>query len=654
MHSINNMYKNKKALWFGAALISIIIGVSSAYVYNKTTLGDAVRLSLKDFPRGAKVEYQILSDGTLMDQGSTDISKNGVLDLVLPKTAKTQKDVDYHLMITPDNNEAQMLDLLLNVDTVDGEISIKGSGLEKFTQMNVKNGTDENKFSADWSGGFSAAFDKQNNHKGKKSQAFEMAFQNSGIESDVNAFGNGKIEVFLGEDLDYGVNEIRQRYGGAINSMTTQISAAMVQQTMMIGSFMDASMQMTVQRKIQELQARAHKDYHPSEQMCRFGTFMRSVATSERKSEVDKRTLNRILMDKYLGGEHSSTGGGPATDSKAIIARYADLHCDSRDNNDATAAICEDTADTQAAREQRNKDIDYTRTLAGKLTLDINFADGFSTSAANTMSSDEHDLLAMARNLYFPDSFEVPKKDEIEVTTVSPHFDSRSYAAKMNVAHTSFVNIVGMKSSAPVGRPTATTTTTPAPPLFGTGVNTEPSTQFPGTPAPQQQTPPYTTRPAASTATQPSMTTDPLLDTTGNPRQLPEGWRVLNEDSGWAYMKALMMEFGITDENGDGNVHDEIDRMLGERPSYYAQMEVLTKKIYQNPNFYTNLYDKPANVERIGASIDAITLMNQRDRFESMLRQEMLSAVLVEEALKLHVENVNTQIYEVMQQNQMR
>ncbi len=655
MKTMKSIRKNKKLLWVGAAIASIAIGVSSAYIYKTTKLGNEIRVSLKNFSN-ANVAYQIFSNGKMIDQGHTTTNANGDLNLAGSSSIHDGNKINYHLAIQPNDNEARMLDLLLNVDKAAGDISVKGKGLDEFSSVTLKNGAHENNISADWVGNFSAEIGASDFGKNEesKSRAFELAFQGAGFDADVSAFGNGKIEVFLGEDLDYDLDDIRARFGGALNSMTTQLSSVMVQQTMMIGGFMDASIQLKAQRKIQELHARAHKDYHPSDQMCRFGTFMRSVAASEHKSEVDKRALNRILMDKYLGTEHSSAAGGPSTDSQSIIRRYTDIFCDSRDMNNSANALCEDTADTQEARDQRNKDIDYTRAFAGKLTLDINFADGFTSNAANNISADEQNIIAMARNLYFPNVFEVPEEDEIEVLTVSPHFDARSYAARMNVAHTSFVNIVGMKSSAPEGQPTTATTTSPAPPLYGTGVNTEPSTQFPGTPAPQQQTPPNTTRSAELTGPLPSSTENPLLDSAGEPRQLPWGWRTMTEDSGWAYMKALMMEFGITDENGDGDVHDEIDDMLGERPSYYAQMDVLTKKIYQNPNFYTNLYDKPANVERIGASIDAIALMNQRDRYESMLRQEMLSAVLVEESLKLHVENINAQIYEVMQQSQIR
>ena len=77
------------------------------------------------------------------------------------------------------------------------------------------------------------------------------------------------------------------------------------------------------------------------------------------------------------------------------------------------------------------------------------------------------------------------------------------------------------------------------------------------------------------------------------------------EDNSGPYIRALLREFGLTDI--------EIADMVGANPSYFAQMEVLTKKIYQHPNFFTNLYDKPANVSRISAAMEAIKLMQDRD-----------------------------------------
>ena len=648
---MKNLKKHK--LLLSASLLSMAVGVAGAYIHHKNNIGDAVRLSLNGFAEGTSVAYQMISDGRVLNEGEAAIQSDGNLDIAVPKTADLADSVDYRLKIDPSGNgEAEILDLLLNINEATGKITFEGNGFDAFSSMDIKNGENNNTLSADWSGSVQTDIEGILDQKIKDSPILEMAFQNYGIDSDINKMTGGKIEIFLGEDLDYDLGDIRNRYGWALNGMTTQLSGVMVQQTMIIGGFIDASVQLKTQRKIQELQARAHKDYHPSDQMCRFGTFMRSVARSESKSDLDKFALNRFLMDKYLGIEHSSAAVGPSADVMARIERYSDLHCDPRDNGGATAAICENKPDTQEARDQINKDIDYTGALAGKLTLDIDFADGFLTSVDNNVTNDEENMMAMARNLYFPAAFEAPDEAEIENSTLLPHMDSRSYAAKMNVAHSSFVNIVGMKASAPVGNPTTTTQTSPTPAPFGTNIPVQ-SSNYPNSqpsitsPFPLPVSGSANTRVAPSTGTPRSQNANP-------PPATPGSWRVLTEDSGWAYMKALLMDMGVVDENASGDVHDEIDRILGERPSYYAQMEVLTKKIYQTPDFYTNLYDKPANVERIGASIDAITLMNQRDRYESLLRQEMLTSLLVEEALDDHVEDVNTQIYEIMQKDQIR
>ena len=73
---------------------------------------------------------------------------------------------------------------------------------------------------------------------------------------------------------------------------------------------------------------------------------------------------------------------------------------------------------------------------------------------------------------------------------------------------------------------------------------------------------------------------------------------------------------------------------IGENPSYYAQMEVLTKKLYQHPNFYAELYDKPANVLRKDVAIQAAELMQKRDIYRSLLRSEAVLAVMLESTLE--------------------
>jgi hypothetical protein len=106
----------------------------------------------------------------------------------------------------------------------------------------------------------------------------------------------------------------------------------------------------------------------------------------------------------------------------------------------------------------------------------------------------------------------------------------------------------------------------------------------------------------------------------------------VKEDSNAPYLLALFREFGIEDK--------EVRLMLGEHPSYYAQMEILTKKIYQNPTFYTNLYDKPANVKRIRAAMTAIKLMQDRDIAAALQRREMLLSIMLELRLRQRAEQV--------------
>ena len=74
----------------------------------------------------------------------------------------------------------------------------------------------------------------------------------------------------------------------------------------------------------------------------------------------------------------------------------------------------------------------------------------------------------------------------------------------------------------------------------------------------------------------------------------------------------------------------EIDLMSKAAPSYWAQMEHLTKTLYQTPEFYANLYDNPGNVMRQSASMEAISLMQMRDYYESLIRSEMALALLLD------------------------
>lgn len=105
-----------------------------------------------------------------------------------------------------------------------------------------------------------------------------------------------------------------------------------------------------------------------------------------------------------------------------------------------------------------------------------------------------------------------------------------------------------------------------------------------------------------------------------------EGTNGTTSGSSHDFLGAIMVELGVA----DGDVED----IIGLNPSYYAQLELLAKKMYQNPDFYSNLYDKPANVARKSVALKAIELMVDRAIYESQMRQEMVSSVLLSAKLR--------------------
>ncbi len=342
----------------------------------------------------------------------------------------------------------------------------------------------------------------------------------------------------------------------AMMMMTNQLSAVAMQQVQIIGAFMDAKMQLETQQLLQKLQAEAHKDYHPSEELCSIGTSVRSLAASERMGELTSAVLSKRMIDRHMRNENT-VAADPSKDLEARLEQFANRFCNKRDNNGtfAVSGFCNGATNP----EFHNKDIDFTRTIDIPLTLDVNFAEGNNNNqqcalGAKGATCDEIDVMAMATNLFGndiltgtidigPDTANDDKDDFI---------DYRALLAKRSVAQNSFNTIVGMKSA-------------------GSGIGT-------------------------------------------------------------TELKAILEELGIP--------NSEADEILGDNPSYYAQMELLTKKVFQNPSFYINLYDKPANVSRKGVALQALQLMLLNDTYNSNLRTEMILAVALENELDKRQEGI--------------
>ena len=178
----------------------------------------------------------------------------------------------------------------------------------------------------------------------------------------------------------------------AMMMMTTQLSAVAMQQVQIVGSFLDAKMQLETQQLLQRLHAQAHKDYRPSEEICSIGTTVRSLASSERKSQTNSVVLGRRLIDRQMRNEDTLAGAGDSTDVATRIQRFASIYCNPKDNAGQLEDFCGTTSP-----DRQNKDIDFTRTLDVPMTLDIDFA-----KSPGSPTEDEQDILELANNLYSP------------------------------------------------------------------------------------------------------------------------------------------------------------------------------------------------------------------------------------------------------------
>jgi hypothetical protein len=98
--------------------------------------------------------------------------------------------------------------------------------------------------------------------------------------------------------------------------------------------------------------------------------------------------------------------------------------------------------------------------------------------------------------------------------------------------------------------------------------------------------------------------------------------RIQGSDKITASSLALLQELGVPTQ--------EAQKLLTNRPSYNAQMEVLTRKLYQTPRFYENLLTTRADQTRQQTAMKSIELMQGRDVYRSLERSEMLLALLVE------------------------
>lgn len=347
----------------------------------------------------------------------------------------------------------------------------------------------------------------------------------------------------------------------ALMLMTEQISAIAYKQVEMVGEMFDARQQLETQQIFQIESAKIHKYYQPSQGMCEFGTNVKSLAATERRSEINNLVLSQRAQDRDTGNAYSSAASGADMDKENRLAQFKADFCNIRDHGNGLDLLCDESSGPPA---RRNKDIDYVSTIDYPMTLNFNMNDTDLTQA-------EEEILALSSNLF---GHEITRRapsgsfqdgDKGRLTRLQEDFmDTRAVMAKRSVARNSFNNIVSMKAS--------------------------------GTPGSRE------------------------------------------------YLAGVLKELGVESAA-------EIDLLIGSdpvrgriEPSYDLQMDILTKKLYQNPDFYTNLYDTPVNVNRKTVALQAIGLMQKFDLFKSYLRHEETVSVLLETAVMEMQERIENEI----------
>lgn len=367
---------------------------------------------------------------------------------------------------------------------------------------------------------------------------------------------------FTPENLDTPIDDIyhtipmdralRDKWMASFDGMMEQLSTTMMEQVLIIGTFMDAKHQLESQRLLQTMDTDIRKEMEPSVQMCIMGTNVRSLAASEQKADTNAYILGNALLNRSMLPYQQITGLERDDNYKSRIAQYTKTYCDNRDNSNALTRLCTDPV----PKARMNRDLDFTSLIDGPLTLNIDFTD-------SDLTNDEEDILALSHNLFNNDIFGTIPQDLITqgpLQNMGPGAwvfqNMRSLQAVRGIAENSFAHIVGMKAQ--------------------------------------------------------------------------------GSDFVYPYMSQIVQELGVPP--------DDIAKLLGGNPSYFAQMDVLTKRIYMSPNFFVNLFTQPVNVERMGVTLQAINLMQDRDRYEASLRREMLISMIVEMKLRELEKSTNSKI----------
>ena len=157
----------------------------------------------------------------------------------------------------------------------------------------------------------------------------------------------------------------------ALVGMAQQATTTAMMQTMIFGTFLDAQQQLEVQRTLQELTARAHKDYQPDDDLCMFGTMTRSLGATMLRGETNGYVLSRFGVGRNIGAAATEASQGPLSDRMSRLKHLRARYCTKNDDDHNLVDLCDNASNDQT----ENRDVDYSGVMERSATLAIDTID---------------------------------------------------------------------------------------------------------------------------------------------------------------------------------------------------------------------------------------------------------------------------------------
>ena len=407
----------------------------------------------------------------------------------------------------------------------------------------------------------------------------------AGLWSNVGNGAIGDYQAFLIGDI------LEDEVFPALRRMTTELTTAGLNHAGIIGKLIDAQTQIDTQRVHASLAAQAHKDYQPSASVCVFGTATKALTMAEENTKLTQSVLSRYQLNRLTNNADSAASQGYHEEKVGLagsatgrLETFIRNFCNPNDMNRLQSGssiggnftglgmMCGDL-ENRDTPILVNKDIDFTGSIMSRRTIDLDFmATELPQSGADSS---------------FPSAI---VEEEGKPNAGIEVFQMSSY-------------------------------------LFGHEVDNKITAETLSDPSKARQFLDKRSWIAKRSVATNSFNSIVALKTRGSSSEIDGYDGPGYADANYEYIANLLVELGLEDE--------EIAKYLGTEDgnkaiSYFAQMEILAKKIYQRPSFYVDLYDKPENVKRKIVAMQAVGLMLDREIQESHARSEALLAQLLE------------------------